>query len=455
MLWGSRFNKKIDDEALSFSSSLSFDIRLYKHDIRVSKAHADMLLSIGILSSEENIKIQTGLQKVQSEIENSTWLPDPNEFEDIHSAIEKRLTDIIGETAGKLHTGRSRNDQVATGVRLWMKESLIDLRSKSIDLQKSLIQLAEKHINTIIPGYTHLQRAQPISLAFHLLAYVEMLERTKNRLAHVFNEANVSPLGSGALAGSTLPLNREKTSNDLGFAFPSNNALDSVSDRDYIVDFLNVCVIGMMNLSRLSEELIIWSTKEWNFIRMGDEYSTGSSLMPQKKNPDIAELIRGKTGRVYGNYNSLITTVKSLPLSYNRDLQEDKEPLFDSYDTFSGSLKMMKGIIGTISINENRFVDELDGDFSLATDLADWLVMKNIPFRKSHEIVGQVVKLAESQNKKLNELSLEELKSIDQIFDESAKEVFLIETALLRKSTFGSPNPVMVSSQLKLWKEKL
>jgi argininosuccinate lyase len=455
ILWGSRFKKKLESDALSFSSSLSFDIRLYKFDIWVSIAHAKMLEHIGILNSDELKIILEGLQKVKDEIESDEWTLEINEYEDIHSAIEKRLTFHVGEIGGKLHSGRSRNDQVATDIRLWQKDAILKLKKQIVTLQKEIVNLADKNINTIIPGYTHLQRAQPISFGFHLLAYVEMLERSKERLNNVFIETDKCPLGCGALAGSTLPLDRDFTAKELGFSSITQNALDSVSDRDFIIDFLNACSIGMMNLSRLSEELIIWSTSEWNFVKIGEEYSTGSSLMPQKKNPDIAELIRGKTGRVYGNYLALVTTVKGLPLSYNRDLQEDKEPLFDSFDTYFTSLRMMTGIISKITINKDRFTEELNGDFSLATDIADWLVLKNIPFRKSHEIVGQIIKYAEDKNVKLNQISLDELKKINPMFDESALNIFKIKNALSRKKTIGSPNPDLISTQIKLWKERL
>ncbi|MBU0560161.1 MAG: argininosuccinate lyase [Bacteroidetes bacterium] len=455
MLWGSRFIKKLNNDALNFSSSLSFDVRLYAQDISVSIAHANMLKKIGILTKQECDDIVAGLAEIKAEIETEQWYPDSNEFEDIHSAIEKRLFEKIGDTAGKLHSGRSRNDQVATGVRLWMKEKIKELRDQINSLQHALLNAAEKHTDTIMPGYTHLQRAQPISLAFHFLAYVEMLERSKSRLNFVFSETDKSPLGCGALAGSTLPLDREFAANELNFSSLTGNALDSVSDRDYIIDFLNACSIGMMNLSRLSEELIIWSTSEWNFITMSDEFSTGSSLMPQKKNPDIVELIRGKAGRVFGNYVGLISTVKGLPLSYNRDLQEDKEPLFDSFDTYNASLKMMAGVISSITINNERFYNELDGDFSLSTDLAEWLVTKDVPFRKSHEIVGKVVKYAEENTKKLNELSLPELKNIYDVFDESALNFFSVKDALYRKQTIGSPNPDLVRDQIKFWKTQL
>lgn len=455
MLWGSRFKKKLNSEAFAFSSSIHVDIRLYKYDILVSTAHAKMLEHIGIITSDELNAILEGLEKVKYEIESGAWSPEIDTFEDIHSAIEKRLTVHSGKVGGKLHTGRSRNDQVAAGVRLWQKDAIIQLNEQVKSLQKELVNLAAKHVNTIIPGYTHLQRAQPISLGFHLLAYVEMLERSKERLNCVYFETDRCPLGTGALAGSTLPIDREFTAKELGFTSITQNALDSVSDRDFIVDFLNACSIGMMNLSRLCEELIIWSSSEWNFVKLADEYSTGSSLMPQKKNPDIAELIRGKAGRVFGNYTALITTIKGLPLSYNRDLQEDKEPLFDSFDTYLTSLKMMSGIISTLSINKEHFAEEMNGDFSLATDLADWLVLKGIPFRKSHEIVGHIVKLAEEKNVKLNQLSLDELKTINSVFEESALKIFQIKDSLLRKKTIGSPNPDLVMKQIKLWKERL
>jgi argininosuccinate lyase len=323
MLWGGRFTDKLNDNAMEFSSSLSFDINLIDEDIQVSIAHSTMLETIGILSKEELEKIIDGLTTIKNESSAGKWNPDVFKFEDIHSAIESRLGELIGDTAGKLHTGRSRNDQVATGFRLWTKKAITNLSEQLSIFQEALISLSEKHTETIMPGYTHLQRAQPISFAFHLLAYVEMLERDKKRLQFVLDETDSSPLGCGALAGSTLPLDRDLTTQKLGFSKPSSNALDAISDRDFVIDLLNACNIGMMHISRLSEELIIWSTSEFNFIKLGDAFTTGSSLMPQKKNPDMAELSRGKTGRVYGNYTAVTTMMKGLPLSYNRDMQED------------------------------------------------------------------------------------------------------------------------------------
>lgn len=455
MLWGGRFTEKLNNTAMEFSSSLSFDINLLEEDIQVSVAHSTMLASIGIITNDELKSIHDGLAIIKNESSAGKWNPDALEFEDIHSAIESRLGELIGVTAGKLHTGRSRNDQVATGFRLWIKKAVSNLIDQISVFQTMLLQLSEKHTETIMPGYTHLQRAQPISFAFHLLAYVEMLERDKKRLQFVFDETDSSPLGCGALAGSTLPLDRDITTQKLGFSKASSNALDAISDRDFVIDFLNACNVGIMHVSRLSEELIIWSTSEFNFIKLGDAFTTGSSLMPQKKNPDMAELSRGKTGRVYGNYTAIVTMMKGLPLSYNRDMQEDKEPVFDSFKNYSQALIMMTGMIDTLTVNEKRFVDELEGDFLFATELAEWLVIKGIPFRESHHIVGEVVKLAEDNNVKLHQLTVEQLKNINTIFDETALEVFKVDDALYRKKTYGSPNPDMVKTEIKKWKDSL
>lgn len=454
MLWGSRFSQQINKDALEFSSSLNFDINLIEEDIECSKAHSEMLMKINILTEEEFKNIFDGLKLIKEEWESGIWEPNKDE-EDIHSAIESRLKELIGIIAEKLHTGRSRNDQVATDLRLWIKKQTTKIKLQIIELQKTLLKISEENIETIIPGYTHLQRAQPISLAFHFLAYLEMLERDKERVLFVFDESDVSPLGSGALAGSTLPIDRNFTATKLNFKNVSRNALDSVSDRDFAIDFLNLCAIGMMHLSRLSEELILWSTKEWNFIKIGDSFSTGSSLMPQKKNPDLAELIRGKTGRVIGNYQSLLVVLKGLPLSYNRDLQEDKELIFDSFKTYSDSLIIMNQMLSSIEFNKTRFIKELEGDYSLATDVSDWLVLKGIPFREAHKIVGKLINYAESNQKKLNQLTIEEIKSLNPIFNEEVLNLFKIETALSRKLTLGSPNPKYVKYEIEKWKSKI
>jgi argininosuccinate lyase len=454
MLWGGRFKKNINDKAMSFSSSLSFDINLILEDLLVSKVHAEMLASIGLITIAESNQIINGLDKIEDEWKYGNWIPDENKYEDIHSAIESRLTEIIGETAGKLHTGRSRNDQIATDMKLWIRKVSNQIKDEITSFQKLLVRIASKHTETIMPGYSHLQRAQPISFAFHLLAYVEMMERDKTRFS-IIPGVEKNPLGSAALAGSTLPIDRNFTSEKLGFAAPSGNALDSVSDRDFLLDFLNSCAIGMMHLSRLAEEIILWSSSEWNFVKLSDEFTTGSSLMPQKKNPDMAELSRGKTGRVYGNYTSLLTTMKGLPLSYNRDMQEDKEPVFDSFKTYFGSLEMMKSVIETMKVNNERFVEELMKDFSLATDLADWIVLKGIPFREAHKIVGELVKYCEDKGKAFNKVTLEDFKLIHSVFDETALECLDIETSLSRKKTIGSPNPLMVENQIQMWNKKL
>ncbi|MEO8399810.1 MAG: argininosuccinate lyase [Ignavibacteriaceae bacterium] len=455
MLWGGRFKEKLNEKALKFSSSLSYDKILIEEDIEGSIAHAEMLEKINIISKDELQKLTDGLIQIRNEWRNKKWIPNENKFEDIHSAVESRLFEIIRDVAGKLHTGRSRNDQVATDIKLWLKKNCNSLKEKIVELQKTLVKISSENIQTLIPGYTHLQRAQPISFAFHLLAYVEMLERDKERINFVIKSLNKSPLGSGALAGSTLPLDRDFTAQKLGFDSPASNALDSVSDRDFIIDFLNTASIGMMHLSRLSEELILWSTSEWNFIKINDDFTTGSSLMPQKKNPDMAELIRGKTGRVFGNYVSLVSTMKSLPLSYNRDLQEDKEPLFDSFFTYEASIEIMNEMITNISINKERFTSELRGDFMLSTDIADWLVLKGIPFRKAHEIVGEVVKKLEEKSSNFSNISLEFLKAVNPIFDESVLEYFDIKTSLDRKKTYGSPNPGIVKERINFWQNEL
>jgi argininosuccinate lyase len=454
MLWGGRFKEKLNDKAMSFSSSLSFDKNLILEDLLVSKVHTEMLAKVELITDSDSIQIINGLNKIEDDWKSGNWIPDEGKFEDIHSAIESRLTELIGAIAGKLHTGRSRNDQVATDMKLWVRNAGSKLKENIISFQKTLVEISSHNIETIISGYTHLQRAQPISFAFHLLAYVEMLERDKTRFKNI-SGLEEGPLGSGALAGSTLPLDRNFTAEKLGFISPTRNALDSISDRDFLLDFLNACSIGMMHLSRLAEEIILWSSAEWKFVKLADEFTTGSSLMPQKKNPDMAELSRGKTGRVNGNYVSLLTTMKGLPLSYNRDMQEDKKPVFDSFQTYFESLSIMEMIFKTMMVNKERFVEELKKDFSLATDLADWLVLKGIPFREAHGIVGKLVKYCEDNSKTFYDISLKELKTINPIFDESALECLKLETALSRKKTFGSPNPEMVIEQIEFWKQRL
>jgi len=455
MLWGGRFNKEFDKTALKFSSSLASDILLFDEDIDASIAHAEMLMKVNLISNDEMNLIADGLNKIRNDFHNGLWLPDADKFEDIHSAVESKLFELIGETAGKLHTGRSRNDQVATDEKLWIKKNSLLIISLLKNFQKVLIDLAESNINAIIPGYTHLQRAQPISLAFHFLAYVEMAERDKSRFGFVIKESDQCPLGSGALAGSTLPLDRFFVSSKLNFREPTRNALDSVSDRDFILDFLNSCSVGMMHLSKLADELILWNTEEWSFIRLPEEFTTGSSLMPQKKNPDILELIRGKSAKVIGNYVQLINTLKSLPLSYNRDYQEDKQPMFDSYFTYLESLNLLIKILPGIEINKNKFTEEMNKSYLLATDIADWLVLKKVPFREAHKIVGHLVKYCEEKKISFTELTPSDLKNISDYFDENVMNYFDIKTSLQRKKTYGSPNPDFVVEQINFWKNNL
>jgi len=455
MLWGGRFEEEPDKIAFEFSSSLKEDILLIKEEVLCGKAYAEMLCGIGIISAIELNSITEALSLIETEYNNNQWNPDPKVFEDIHSAIEARLYELLGDTAGKLRAGRSRNDQVVTSLRMWNKKSAVEIIKLITNLQSSFIKIAENHLETIIPGYTHLQHAQPVSLAHHLLAYIEMFERDKERFSFVIDESDSMPLGSGALAGSTLPLDVNFIKEKLGFHKLCNNSMDAVSDRDFVLDFLNSCSIGMMHLSRFCEELIIWSTAEWKFAKIGDSFTTGSSLMPQKKNPDIAELIRGKSARVFSNYQSVITLMKGLPLSYNRDMQEDKHSLFSSHSIYSDSLKLMKGMFETIKFDNSHLLSLMKKSTILATDAADWLVLKGIPFREAHDIVGELVKYCLNNEKGLAELTLKELKQINPVFDESVLEVFRLENSLNRKNTPGSPNPKFVKDQINKWKSAL
>ncbi len=449
MLWGGRFEDALDKAAMSFSSSLSFDKLLIEEEIIVSKAHAKMLAKVGIINEDESQTIIDGLDAILLKWKEGNLEIDETKFEDIHSAVEAFLFELIGDTAGKLHSGRSRNDQIATIERLWVIKSSKEIINQIKEFILVLLDQAEQHVETIIPGYTHLQRAQPVSFAFHLLAYVEMLKRDFDRFENVIKECDECPMGSAALAGSTLPLDREFIAKELGFSKPTENALDTVSNRDFLLDFLNAVNLCMIHLSRLSEELILWTSIEFNFVQLSDKFTTGSSLMPQKKNPDMAELIRGKSGRVFGSYTSLLTLMKGLPLSYNRDMQEDKEPVFDSFFTLLNSLKIMTGMIASMKINSSKFTDELKNDFSLATDLADWLVLKRIPFREAHSIIGNLVKKMENDKVNFSEVSVDYLKGIDTIFDDTALEIVQSENPLKNKKTYCSPNPEFVKRQIE------
>ena len=451
-----RFESGPDAEAAGFTQSVSFDWRLWEQDILGSLAHAAMLQKIGVLTPAELGAIEQTLSEIAQEIASGKfqWKP---ELEDVHMNIEAELT--RREPAGaKLHTGRSRNDQVALDMRLWLRDEIILIDGEIRLLQKALVELGAKNSDVIIPGYTHLQRAQPVYFVHHLLAYVEMLERDRHRLGDCFYRANVCPLGSGAIAGSTLPLDREMVARLLGFVDAhdnprlTQNSMDAISDRDFVIEFCAGAALIATHLSRLAEDIILWATAEFGFMKLSDAYTTGSSLMPQKKNPDVAELTRGKAGRVIGNLVALFTLLKGLPMSYNRDLQEDKERLFDSADTVSASLRLMAGMLENATVNRTR-CDAASADPTLlATDLTDYLVCKGVPFRQAHHDTGTVVAAAEKLGKPLNELTLAELQKANPAFAEDALEVFDRSTALNRRKMIGAPSPEQVGHQLKRWR---
>ena len=452
--WGGRFEAVTEKAVEEFTSSLHFDRRLFRHDIRGSIAHARMLAKQGILSMAEAEAIIQGLDEIQREIENEKFLFDPC-FEDIHMAIEARLIAKIGEVGRKLHTARSRNDQVALDVRLYLFEEVEALTEDITELRRAGARLARRYVGLVLPGYTHLQRAQPVLFAHHLLAYDEMWRRDQMRLKESLARIQVSPLGAAALAGTTFPIDPEYSASQLGFPAVFRNSLDAVSDRDFILEFLAHAAIIMVHLSRLSEELILWASAEFGFVALPDSYATGSSIMPQKKNPDVAELIRGKCGRVVGNLMGLLMTVKGLPLAYNRDLQEDKEPLFDTLDTVQTSVRLMAGMLGSLTLREDRIAQALRGGYLSATDLADYLVQQGVPFRTAHEQVGRLVRYAEFQGKELWELTLEE---IQRFASQAGPEVFewlAIENVVARRASPGGTAPVRVEAALAQVEQEL
>lgn len=442
-----------------FTESISFDWRLWKHDIIGSMAHAEMLYQIDVLTKKELFAIVRGLEAIAKEIAAGkfTWKA---ELEDVHMNIEAELTRRVPAGA-KLHTARSRNDQVALDVRLWLRDEIATLLGEIADLQRALVALGEENSDVIIPGYTHLQRAQPVYLAHHLLAYVEMLERDCERLWDCHSRVNVCPLGSGAIAGSTLPLQRELVAKLLGFVNASGevqltqNSMDGVSDRDFMIEFAAAAALLAVHISRLAEDVILWVSAEFNYIKIADAYTTGSSLMPQKKNPDIAELARGKTGRVVGNLMSLLTLLKGLPMTYNRDLQEDKERLFDTADTVRTTTRLMAAMLSNTRVNKPACAAAASDPALLATDLADYLVRKGMPFRHAHHVVGAVVALAEKSGKPLDELTLKELKSVDKTFGDDALDVFDLPTAMAKRNITGAPGTKEVAKQLARWRKQL
>lgn len=446
-LWGGRFTQRPQREVEIFTSSLNFDRRLYRHDILGSKAHAKMLHRVGLIDRGEMKAILSGLDSILEDIETGRFTFDPGD-EDIHMAVEKALIARVGEPGKKLHTGRSRNDQIALDLRLFIREEIENVKNALKDLRRTLIELAKKELNTVMPGYTHLQRAQPVLFSHYLMAYDCMFGRDLERLEDCKKRTNVLPLGSGALAGSNLPLDRRYLARILSFPKIARNSMDAVADRDFVVEFIFSCALIMMHLSRLCEDLIIWSTDEFKFIEISDDYSTGSSMMPQKKNPDVAELIRGKTGRVYGNLVSLLVTLKGLPMTYNRDLQEDKEPLFDTIDTIKAAIKNATGMLGAIRINRERMREAADG-FTMATDIAEYLVLKGVPFREAHRIVGEIVAYCLENGKAFSELGIGELKQFHNCFDEEALKRLSPEGSVRRKATLGSTSPEEVEIYIR------
>jgi argininosuccinate lyase len=453
-LWGGRFSDTTSKVTEQISTSLHFDVRLYKHDIQGSIAHAKMLAKQGILSQDDCNAIIKGLQAIQKEIEEGTF-PFNEKLEDIHMNIEARLTELIGDAGRRLHTARSRNDQVVTDVRLYLKDEINNIQKLCVDLIQKLIKKAEEHKHIVMPGYTHMQIAQPVRFSHHLMVYAWAYLRDLNRLKFAFAAADVLPLGSGALAGVNYTTDRHYVAKELQFTTIAHNSMDAVSDRDFIADFLYFAAMAGMHSSRLAEDLIVWSTAEFNFIKLSDSVTTGSSIMPQKRNPDVAELIRGKTGRLYGNLISLLTVLKGLPMTYNRDLQEDKEPLFDSIDTVKLVLKGMAEMIEHMTVNEEITKKALYKNFSTATDIADYLVMKGIAFRQAHEIVGGVVKYCEQNNKDFFTLPLAELKKFSEKFDVDIYEYLDPEKSTQRKKSYGSTSLESIENQIQLLKEQL
>jgi argininosuccinate lyase len=447
-LWGGRFAKKTDRLVEDFHSSISFDQRLYYQDILGSIAHARMLGKQGIITEKEAERLIEGLESVLHDIETGK-VEFEIDAEDIHMNVEKILTEKVGEVGKKLHTARSRNDQVALDVRMYLKGEIKEIISLLANLQDVLLDLSEKHLETVMPGYTHLQKAQPITLAHHLMAYFHMFARDIDRLKDCYKRTDVMPLGSGALAGTTFPIDRDFVRAQLGFASISANSLDGVSDRDFAVEFCAAASLIMMHLSRFSEEIVLWSSHEFHFITLDDGFSTGSSIMPQKKNPDVAELVRGKTGRVYGDLMGLLTVLKGLPLAYNKDMQEDKEALFDAVDTVKKCLLVFAPMIKTMEVHAQVMRSAVTGGYINATDAADYLAAKNVPFRQAHEIVGKMVLYCEKQGKSLEELSLEELKGFSPVFEGDIYEKIAPEKCVAVRNVPGGPAPGAVRDAIQ------
>jgi len=447
-LWGGRFGAATADSVEAFTASIAVDARLYRHDIQGSIAHAKMLAKQRIIPARDAGKIVRGLQAIEREIEGGKFKFSQAD-EDIHMNIERRLTELIGAAGGKLHTARSRNDQVALDMRLFLRDEVGSILGALKALRRELVGAAKKHLDVIMPGYTHLQRAQPVLFAHHLLAYFDMFERDGERFADGLGRINVLPLGSGALAGTTFPIDRAYVARLLGFARISKNSIDAVSDRDFLLEFLAAAAILFVHLSRLADEFVLWSSQEFGFIELPDGYCTGSSMMPQKKNPDVPELIRGKTGRVFGHLHALLTIMKGLPLAYNRDLQEDKIPLFDTVDTVKASVRIMGEIVAGMKVRRERMLSAAQDGFMNATDLADYLVKRGLPFRAAHEVAGKVVQFCAARSKRIEELSLTELGAFSNKFEKSVYDYLSVESVVERRRALGGTARRNVARRLK------
>lgn len=437
-LWGGRFTKETDQLVYNFNASIDFDQKFYRQDIQGSMAHVTMLASVGVLTEDEKDQIIAGLEGILSDIESGA-VEITSEYEDIHSFVEATLIDRVGDAGKKLHTGRSRNDQVALDMKLYTRDEITAIKDLIKDLMEALHQIMKDHLDTFMPGFTHLQKAQPVTLAHHVGAYMEMFKRDYSRLTDIYERMNYCPLGSGALAGTTYPLDRNMTADLLDFYGPTLNSMDSVSDRDYVIELLSALSTVMMHLSRFCEEIIVWNSNEYQFVSIDDGFSTGSSIMPQKKNPDIAELVRGKTGRVYAALTSILTAMKGIPLAYNKDMQEDKEYTFDAIDTVKGCLSLFTGMMKTMTFNKDRMEDSAKNGFTNATDAADYLVNHGVPFRDAHGIVGQLVLLCIDKNISLDDLSLEEYQKISPVFEEDIYEAVSMKTCVEKRNTIGAP----------------
>ncbi len=453
-LWGGRFTKETDQLVYNFNASLSFDKKLYKQDIQGSMAHVKMLAKQGILTDQEKDEILKGLTGILQDIEEKKLEFSP-EYEDIHSFVEANLIQRTGDVGKKLHTGRSRNDQVALDMKLYVRDEIQETDMLLKELLETLLKLMEDNLHTYMPGFTHLQKAQPITAAHHFGAYFEMFKRDRSRLADTKKRLNYCPLGSGALAGTTYPLDREFTAELLGFDGPTLNSMDSVADRDYLIEYLSDLSVIMMHLSRFCEEIILWNSNEYQFIEIDDGYSTGSSIMPQKKNPDIAELVRGKTGRVYGALMSLLTTMKGIPLAYNKDMQEDKELAFDAMDTVKGCIALFNGMLETMELKKENMEKSAKNGFTNATDAADYLVKKGVPFRDAHSIVGELVLFCVKNQISLDEMPLEEYQKISPVFEQDIYEAISMKTCVETRNTIGAPGPEAMTKVLEIQRKYL